>query len=58
MKFISLTMLTAIILLTSCVGGTYTSKLYIKRDRFGESPVVDLRNMISHNELMSEEETR
>ncbi|MEZ4742964.1 MAG: hypothetical protein R3B45_11035 [Bdellovibrionota bacterium] len=36
--------------LHGCVGGTFTSKAFMKRDRFGESPVVDMRDMISLNE--------
>jgi hypothetical protein len=35
---------------TSCVSGTFTSTVFVKRDRFGESPVVDMRDMISLNE--------
>jgi hypothetical protein len=44
--FLALTMLFA----SSCVSGTFTGTVFVKRDRFGESPVVDMRDMISLNE--------
>ncbi len=40
----------ATMILGSCVSGTFTTAAYVKRDRFGESPVVDMRDMISLNE--------
>ncbi len=34
-------------MLTGCVTYNLTGKVYMKRDRYGESPVVDLRDMAS-----------
>ena len=44
----------ASLFLANCVSGTFTQKGFVKRDRFGESPVVDMRDMVSLNEKIFE----
>lgn len=40
---------------SSCASATFTRKAYVKRDRYGEAPVIDMRNMESFNQRKFEE---
>ena len=42
-------------ILTGCATTTFTRKAYVKRDRFGEGPVIDMRNMESYNQRKFED---
>jgi hypothetical protein len=50
----SIFLVLAALFFVSCVSGTFTQKTFVKRDRFGESPVVDMRDMVSLNEKIFE----